>query len=67
MSTKLLPMAHLVEACGTDQEKLAGLSMLIALAAYGLGRMGARDQASLDQVNVFQRVVRELEKRTPPD
>lgn len=61
--TKLIPLDHLMEACGTDHERLAGLALLIAYAAYGMGCMGNSDQRALDQVNDFQRVARELERR----
>jgi hypothetical protein len=63
--SKLLELNHLVEACGDDPKRLAGLALLLALAGVGLTASGtatAHDSA-LDQVLEFARVVRDLESR----
>lgn len=63
--TGLLELTHLIEACGTDPRKIAGLALLLALAGVGLTASGATasDESALDQVLEFARVVRELEVR----
>lgn len=54
---------HLIDACGADMQKLAGLALLLASASYGFGIMGKKDANTLEQIRVFQRAAVELEKR----
>ncbi len=54
---------HLIDACGADTHKLAGLALLLATASYGFGIMGKKDGNTLEQIRVFQRAAAELEKR----
>jgi hypothetical protein len=66
--TGLLELTHLIEACGTDPRKLAGLALLLVLAGLGLTVSHSNDgseetAAAYDQVRDFARVVRELEAR----
>jgi hypothetical protein len=62
-SAGVIGVDHLIDACGTDQHKLAGLALLLATAAYGFGIMGRKDENTLDQIRVFQRATVEIEKR----
>ena len=39
---RIIEVGHLIAACNGDLEKLAGLSVLIALASYALGHMEGR-------------------------
>jgi hypothetical protein len=54
---------HLIEACGTDAHRLAGLALILATAAYGFGIMGKKDGDTIRQVHEFQRATAEIEKR----
>jgi hypothetical protein len=54
---------HLIDACGTDAHKLAGLAMMLATAAYGFGILGKKDGHTLEQIRLYQRATQEIEKR----
>lgn len=54
---------HLIDACGTDSHKLAGLALLLATAAYGFGILGKKDGNTLEQIRLFQRAAAEIQKR----
>jgi hypothetical protein len=60
---------HLIESCGTDAQKLAGLALLLAMAAYAMGAMaGANDDSSLKAVHLeqlaeFERAADEIARR----
>ncbi len=59
----VIAVDHLIDACGADMQKLAGLSLLLATASYGFGILGKKDTNTLEQIRVFQRAAAELEKR----
>jgi hypothetical protein len=54
---------HLIDACGYDVEKLAGLALLLASASFGFGIMAKTDSNTLAQVDIFQRAALEIGKR----
>lgn len=59
----VLRVDHLIDACGNDPHKLAGLALILATAAYGWGIMGKKDGDTIRQVHEFQRATAEIEKR----
>lgn len=62
-ATGVIGVDHLIDACGADAHKLAGLALLLATAACGFGMMGKKDRTTLEQVRVFQRATDEIAKR----
>jgi hypothetical protein len=54
---------HLIDACGRDPQKLAGLALLLASSSLAFGMMGRRDANTLEQIRLFQRAAVEIQKR----
>lgn len=59
----IIAVDHLIDACGTDSHKLAGLALLLATASYGFGILGKKDANTLEQIRLFQRAAAEIQKR----
>jgi hypothetical protein len=47
---RIIEVGHLIAACDGDPEKLAGLSVMIALASYALGHMEGRARLSAEAI-----------------
>jgi hypothetical protein len=76
MTPGVIYVDHLIESCGTDPQKLAGLALLIAMAAYAMGRMAAEQggpsadsslkAVHVEQLAVFDRAAAEIQRRVVP-